>query len=90
MATEIKVTNKVKELARDYDIDILKKQVSDLIALTERLQDKVEKLEAQFTFPTSLSSDWNYIKENPWPFTTNEQAIEYLRKHDTSVSKRPL
>lgn len=71
MATEIKITNKVKELARDYDIDILQKQIKDL---TER----VEKLEAQFTFPTSLSSDWNYVKENPW-----------LDSKDTSLSKRP-
>lgn len=48
--------------------DILQKQVTD----------RVEKLEAQFSWPTSLSSDWNYVKENPW--------IDY---NDTSLSKRP-
>lgn len=98
MATDIKITNEIKELAREYDIDILKKQVKDLT-------DRVEKLEAQFTWPCSLSSDWNYVKENPWderPFElTKEQITEYLNKDavvmpwnkgrnkDTSLSKRP-
>lgn len=53
------------------DIDILQKQVKDLT-------DRVENLEAQFSWPTSLSSDWTYIKENPW--------LDY---NDTSLSKRP-
>lgn len=80
MATEIKITNKVKELARDYDIDILKKQVKDLT-------DRVDKLEAQFTFNLNLDSDFNYIKEHQW----DESPFEWTNyTQDTSVSKRPL
>lgn len=71
MAEEIKINNKVKEIAREYAIDILQKQVKELT-------DRVEKLEAQFTWPTSLSSDWNYVKDHPW--------LDY---NDTSLSKRP-
>lgn len=53
------------------DIDILQKQVKDLT-------DRVEKLESQFSWPTSLSSDWTYVKENPW--------LDYT---DTALSKKP-
>ena len=63
------------------DIDILQKQVKDL-------QDRVEKLEAQFTFPTSLSSDWNYVKDHPWE-QAPYQWMEDVMFPDTSVSKKP-
>lgn len=60
------------------DIDILQKQIKDLT-------DRVEKLEAQFSWPTSLSSDWNYVKENPW---LNEPIIMW-KDDDTALSKKP-
>lgn len=64
------------------DIDILQKQIKDL---TER----VEKLEAQFTWPTNLDSDFNYIKDHPWEQAPYQWAEEVMFP-DTSLSKRPL
>lgn len=77
MATEIKITDQVKDLARDLAIDLLQKEVKDLT-------DRVEKLEAQFTWPTSLSSDWTYVKENPW----NDEPIIMWKDDDTALSKK--
>lgn len=53
------------------DIEIIRHELDDI-------KDRLDKLEAQFSWPTSLSSDWTYVKENPW--------LDY---NDTSLSKRP-
>lgn len=63
------------------DIDILQKQVKDLT-------NRVEKLEAQFTWPTNLDSDFNYIKDHPWE-QAPYQWMEEVMFPDTSVSKKP-
>lgn len=66
------------------DIDILQKQVKDLT-------NRVEKLEAQFTWNSNLDSDFNYIKAHPWdesPFEWTNYTNDIMFP-DTSVSKKP-
>lgn len=53
------------------DIEIIRRELDDV-------KERLDKLEAQFSWPTSLSADWTYVKENPW--------LDY---NDTSLSKRP-
>lgn len=53
------------------DIEIIRRELDDV-------KERLEKLEAQFSWPCSLSSDWTYVKENPW--------LDYT---DTALSKKP-
>lgn len=53
------------------DIEIIRRELDDV-------KERLDKLEAQFSWPTSLSSDWNYVKDNSW-----------LDFNDTSLSNRP-
>ena len=80
------------------DIEIIRRELDDV-------KERLDKLEAQFSWPTSLSSDWTYVKDHQWderPLEwTKEQITEYLNKDavvmpwnkdrnkDTSLSKRP-
>lgn len=41
------------------DIEIIRRELDDV-------KERLDKLEAQFSWPTSLSSDWIYVKDNPW------------------------
>ena len=41
------------------DIEIIRRELDDV-------KERLDKLEAQFSWPTSLSSDWNYVKDHQW------------------------
>lgn len=62
------------------DIEIIRRELDDV-------KERLDKLEAQFSWPTSLSSDWNYVKDHQW----DESPFEWTNYiQDTSVSKKNI
>lgn len=63
------------------DIEIIRHELDDI-------KERLDKLEQQYTWPTNLDSDFNYIKDHPW----DESPFQWMNvnwSNDTSLSKRP-